>query len=68
MPPKVPKDYVKQHLIERGVNTDSLSPDLIEALNGFSRDEYKTTKVMDQLGAALMSDPNPTDKKLSALH
>jgi hypothetical protein len=66
--PQKPKDYVRKHLVERGVDPETLSPDMIKALNAFSQDEYETTKVIDQLGAALMSDPLPTHEKLSAVH
>ena len=68
--PQKPKDYVRKHLEERGVDPDSLSPGMIKALNAFSQDEYETTKVIDQLGAALMneSDPLPTHQKISAVH
>ena len=67
--PQKPKDYVKNHLVERGVDPDTLSPDMIKALNAFSREEYETTKVIDQLGAALMSDDPPaTHQKISAVH
>jgi hypothetical protein len=66
--PQKPKDYVKKHLEERGVDPDTLSGDMIKALNAFSQDEYENTKVIDQLGAALMSDPLPPHQKISAVH
>ena len=63
-----PKDYVKRHLEKRDVNHETLSAALIDALNAFSQEEYEQTKVMDQLGAALESDPLPPHKKISAVH
>jgi hypothetical protein len=67
--PQKPKDYVRKHLVEREVDPDSLSDDMIKALNAFSQDEYEKTKVIDQLGAALMSDDPPaTHQKLTAVH
>jgi hypothetical protein len=65
--PQKPKDYVRKHLEERGVDPNTLSGDMIKALNAFSEEEYET-KVIDQLGAALMSDPLPTHQKISAVH
>jgi hypothetical protein len=66
--PQELKDYVRRHLEKRGVDPDTLSGDMIKALNAFSQDEYEKTKVIDQLGAALMSDPLPTHQKISAVH
>ena len=68
--PQELKGYVRRHLEKRGVDPGTLSPGMIKALNAFSQDEYETTKVIDQLGAALMneSDPLPTHQKISAVH
>lgn len=66
--PKTPKDYVKKHLEERGVDWTTLSDAMIDALNGFSKKEYEETKLVDNLGAALTSDPLPPSQKISAVH
>ena len=66
--PKRPKDYVMKHLEDRGVDPATLSDDMIDALNAFSRKEYEETKLVDTLGAALTSDPLPPSQKISAVH
>ena len=66
--PKRPKDYVKKHLEDRGVDPATLSDDMIDALNAFSRKEYEETKLVDTLGAALTNDPLPPSQKISAVH
>ena len=66
--PKRPKDYVKKHLEDRGVDPKTLSDAMIDALNAFSKKEYEETKLVDNLGAALTSDPLPPSQKISAVH
>lgn len=68
MPKPEPNDYVRRHLKKQKIDPDTLSNALIEALNAFSQVEYENTKVMDQLGDALLKDPLPPDQKISAVH
>jgi hypothetical protein len=63
---KEPKEHVKKHLEERGINPATLSDDVIEKFNKFSEGELKK---VDELGTALMADDSIDDAKMiSAVH
>jgi len=63
---KVPKDYVKEHLDKRGINPATLSDDVIDKFNAFSKGELKKA---DELGDALMTDASVDNStKISAVH
>ena len=61
-----PNQDVKEHLQKRGIDPSTLSDDVIDKFNKFSKGELKKA---DDLGAALMDDPSVSDnKKISAVH
>jgi hypothetical protein len=61
-----PNDDVKEHLKQRGINPDTLSNDVIDKFNKFSKGELKK---VDDLGTALMADGSVDNAtKVSAVH
>jgi hypothetical protein len=61
-----PTEDVKEHLKERGIDPATLSKDVIEKFNKFSKGELKKA---DDLGAALMADASVDNSiKISAVH
>jgi hypothetical protein len=62
---KKPNHHVKEHLNKRHIDPETLSHDVIDALNAFSEDELD---MVDKLGAALTRDPIQPDIKVSAVH
>jgi hypothetical protein len=61
-----PNEDVKEHLQKRGIDPATLSDDVIDKFNKFSKGELKKA---DDLGAALMADASvPDSKKISAVH
>jgi hypothetical protein len=63
---KQPNADVKEHLEKRGIDPATLSDDVIDKFNKFSKGELKKA---DKLGEALMADDSvDAPMKISAVH
>jgi hypothetical protein len=61
-----PDEHVKEHLEKRGIDPGTLSDEVIDKFNKFSKGELKKA---DELGDALMADASvDNSKKISAVH